>query len=153
MQSCHKMANLLKDLKPSSFGGEEKEQNRDVINMSMHKRGDIHSLQRNPEVVSLIDTSLLLTRKAYKWWMSLKEYHCSCEFFKKAFKKEFLLVNELQRLWWEWDKCSMEGISLNQYICNYQEIVLKLKGIDEFQVLRGFIKGFHLDYKVYVKSK
>ena len=37
----------------------------------------------------------------------------------------------------------MKGISLNQYISNYREIVLKLKGIDEFQVLRGFMRGLH----------
>ena len=47
----------------------------------------------------------------------------------------------------------MEGISLNQYISNYKEIVLKLKGMNEFQVLRGFMKGLHLDYESYVEPK
>ena len=32
-------ANLLKDLKPSSFGGEEKERNKDAVNMFLHKWG------------------------------------------------------------------------------------------------------------------
>ena len=62
-------------------------------------------------------------------------------------------MNELQRSWREWDKCSMEGISLNQYISNFIEIVLKLKGIDEFQVLRGFMRGLHPDYEAYVEPK
>ena len=73
--------------------------------------------------------------------------------FEKIFRKEFLPVNELQRLWWEWDKCSMEGISLNQYISNYREIVLKLKGIDEFQILQGFMRGLQPDYEAYVEPK
>lgn len=47
----------------------------------------------------------------------------------------------------------MEGISLNQYISNYREIVLKLKGIDEFQILRGFMRGLHPNYKAYVEQK
>ena len=47
----------------------------------------------------------------------------------------------------------MEGISLNQYISNYREIVLKLKGIDEFDVLRGFMRGLHSNYEAYVEPK
>ena len=85
--------------------------------------------------------------------MSLKEHPCSWEYFKKIFKKEFLPINELQRLWREWDKFSMEGITLNQYISNYREIVLKLKGIHELHVLRGFMGGLHPDYEAYVEPK
>ena len=148
-----KMANLLKDLKPPSFGGEEKERNKDAVNMFLHKWGDIHSLRRNPEIVRPIEASLSLTGKAYKWWMSLEERPSSWEDFDKIFRKEFLPVNELQRSWRSWDKCSMEGISLNQYISDYREIVLKLKGIDEFQILRGFMRGLHPDYEAYVEPK
>ena len=83
------MENYLKDLKPLSFGGEEKEQNKDVVNMFLHKWGDIHSLRRNPKIVRLIEASLSLTGKAYKWWMSLKECPCSWEDFEKVFKKSF----------------------------------------------------------------
>ena len=61
--------NLLNDLKPPSFGGEEKERNKDAVNLFLHKWGDIHSLKRNPEEVRSIEASLSLTRKAYKWWM------------------------------------------------------------------------------------
>ena len=126
------MANLLKNLRPPSFGGEEKEQNKDAVSMFLHKWGGIHNLRRNTRIVRPIEASLLLTRKAYKWWMSLKERPCSWKDFEKVFKTEFLLANELQRSWREWDKCSMEGISLNKYISKYRELVLKLKGIDEF---------------------
>ena len=59
--------NLLKDLKPPSFGGEKKERNKDAVNMFLHKWGDIHSLRRNPEEVRPIEASLSLTGKAYKW--------------------------------------------------------------------------------------
>ena len=47
----------------------------------------------------------------------------------------------------------MEGISLNQYISNYREIMLKLKGIYEFQVFRGLMRGLHPDYEAYVEPK
>ena len=108
-----KMANLLKDLKPPSFGGEEKERNKDAVNMFLHKWGDIRSLRRNPEVVRPIEASLSLTGKAYKWWMSLEERPSTWKDFEIIFGKEFLPVNELQRSWRSWDKCSMEGIFLN----------------------------------------
>ena len=47
----------------------------------------------------------------------------------------------------------MKGISLKQYISKYQEIVLKLKVIDEFQILKGFMRGIHPDYEAYVEPK
>ena len=47
----------------------------------------------------------------------------------------------------------MKGLSLNQYIFNYRQIVSKLNGINEFQVLRGFMRGLHLDYEAYVEPK
>ena len=47
----------------------------------------------------------------------------------------------------------MEGIFFNQYISNYQEIVLKLKEIYELWVLRGFMRGLHPDYEAYVEPK
>ena len=47
----------------------------------------------------------------------------------------------------------MEGISFSQYISNYREIALKLKGINEFQMLRGFMRSLHPNYQVYVESK
>ena len=46
-----------------------------------------------------------------------------------------------------------EGISLNQYISNYKEIVLKLKGINEFEVLRGFIRGPYPHYEAYESQR
>ena len=89
------MTNLLKDLKLLSIGGEEKGWNKNAINMFLHKRGDIHSLRRNPKVARSIKASLSLMGKAYKWWMSLKEHPHSCEDFEKVFRKEFLQVDEL----------------------------------------------------------
>ena len=31
--------------------------------------------------------------------------------------------------------------------------MLKLKGINEFKILRGFMRGLHLDYEIYVEPK
>ena len=60
------MEKLLKDLKPPSFGEEIKEQNKDAINMFLHKWVDIHSLSHSLEEVRLTEASLPLTCKAYK---------------------------------------------------------------------------------------
>ena len=79
------MANILKDLKPPSFGGEEKEWTKDVVNMFLRKWGDIHSLRRNLEVVRPTEAILLLIGKAYKWWISLKERPHSWVDIEKAF--------------------------------------------------------------------
>ena len=49
----------------------------------------MHSLRRNLEVVRLIEASLLLIGKAYKWWRSLKEHHCGWEDFEKSSRKSF----------------------------------------------------------------
>lgn len=144
MEKCAELPqtkNLLKDLKLPRFGGEEKEHNKDALNKFLHKWDNIHSLRRNPKVVRSIEPSLSLTGKAYKWWMSLKEHPSSWEDLENVFKKVFPLVSELQRLWQSWNKCSMEGKALNQYILNYREIVLKLIGIDEFLILRGFMEA------------
>ena len=71
--------------------------------------------------------------------------------FEQAFLKEFLPENELERAWEAWDKCEMGRNTLNQYISNYREAVLKLKGIDEFQKIRGFVRDLKDTYKVDVK--
>ena len=42
--------------------------------------------------------------------------------------------------------------TLNQYISNYTEAVLKLKDIDEFQKIMGFVRGLKYTYKVKVRS-
>ena len=72
-QSAAWTAGNLKDLKPPSFGGEEKERNKDSVNIFLHKWSDIHTLRQSPEGVRLVEASLSLTGKAYKWWMSLAE--------------------------------------------------------------------------------
>ena len=41
-------ANLLKDLKPPRFGGEEKERNKDSVNMFLHKWGEYSQPQKEP---------------------------------------------------------------------------------------------------------
>lgn len=46
----------------------------------------------------------------------------------------------------------MQGKSLTQYLSNYKEIILKLKGIDKFQMLQGFKRGMTDDYLEYVES-
>ena len=76
---------------------------------------------------------------------------------EKVFKKEFLPINELEGSWREWDKCYMEGISLNQYISNNREIVLKLKQFDEWVEALKFAKIYdnigHKSKGAFGKSK
>ena len=98
-----------------------------------------------------VEASLSLTGKAYKWWMSLSTRPTTWTEFERIFSREFLPVNEVERSWVSWDKCSMEHKSLTQYISDYREIVLKLKGIDEFQTLRGFKRGLTNEYLEYIE--
>ena len=60
------IANLLKYLKLPSFGGEEKEQIEEVMNIFLHKWVHIHSLRLIPKEVRPIHANLLLIGKAYK---------------------------------------------------------------------------------------
>ena len=50
-QSIALTASHLKDLKPSSFGGEEEEQNKDLVNIFLQKWSNIHTLRQSPEGV------------------------------------------------------------------------------------------------------
>lgn len=56
-------------------------------------------------------------------------------------------MNELQRVWKAWDNFSMRGKPLTQYISDYRDIVLKLPGIDDFQTVRGFLRGLDATYE------
>ena len=128
-------SNILKDLKPPVYNGEEKERNKDAINTFLQKWQDFHRLRNTPPENQVVEASLSLGNKAYKWWMSLREANKIPRYwpeFEQAFLKEFLPENELERAWEAWDKCNMGKNTLNQYISNYREAVLKLKGIDEF---------------------
>ena len=98
-----------------------------------------------------IEASLSLTGKAYKWWMSLSTRPTTWTEFERIFHQEFLPINEVERSWVSWDKCSMEHKSLTLYIFYYREIVLKSKGIDEFQTLRGFKRGLTNEYLEYTE--
>ena len=95
-----------------------------------------------------IETSLTLEGKAYKWWMSLPAdtRPKTWEEFEAAFKKEFLPQNEKDQNWTAWDKCKMEGLTLTQYVSKYREVILKLEGLDDFQKVRGFVRGLDKEY-------
>ena len=47
----------------------------------------------------------------------------------------------------------MENLTLTQYISKYREITLKLKGLNDFQRVRGFIQGLNKEYKAKVKTQ
>ena len=74
------------------FKGEDKEHNKDAVITYLHKWSALHQLQRTPNIDTLIQASLSLEGKAYKWWMSLSEASCpkSWAKFETVFKKEFL---------------------------------------------------------------
>ena len=115
----------------------------------------MHRLRRTPATVMATETSLTLEGKAYKWWMSLPTDICpkTWEEFEAAFRKEFLPQNEKDQNWTAWDKCKMEGLTLNQYVSKYQEVILKLDGLDDFQKVRGFVRGLDTKYQAKVKTK
>lgn len=80
-------------------------------------------------------------------------YPCSWDDFIMMFQKELLLTNQLQILWRDWNGCSMESISLTQYISNYHDIVLKTKEKCEFPNFMQVCKRFPPDYGEYVEPK
>ena len=116
-------SNILKDLKPPIYNGEEKERNKNAINTFLQKWQDFHRLKNTPPENQVV----------------------------QAFLEEFLPKNKLERAWKAWDKCDMGKNTLNQYISNYRKVVLKLKDIDEFQKIRGFVRGLKDTYKVEVR--
>ena len=52
-----------------------------------------------------------------------------------------------------WDKCRMEGLTLNQYVSKYREVILKLDGLDDFQKVWGFVRGLDKEYQAKVKTQ
>lgn len=47
----------------------------------------------------------------------------------------------------------MDRLTLTQYIFNYHAIILKLEGLDDFQKVRGFIRGLNEEYQAKVKTQ
>ena len=47
----------------------------------------------------------------------------------------------------------MDRLTLTQYISKYREIILKLEGLDDFQKVRGFLRGLTDEYKTKVKTQ
>ena len=70
-----------------------------------------------------------------------------------AFNKEFLLENEKDQNWTMWDRCRINYLTLNQYVAKYQEVILKIDGLDDLQKLRGFICGLDKEYQAKVKTQ
>ena len=128
------ISNSFKNLKPPTFRGEEKDWNKDSVHTFIQKWTDLHVLRRTSDEQRALETSFSLEGKAYKWWLSLAETACTRTWnaFQELFRKEFLLENEKDRNWNAWDRCWMENLTLTQYISKYQEISLKLEGLDDF---------------------
>ena len=123
---------MLKNMKPPVFKGEERDQNKDAVHNFLHKWANLHRLRHTPTAIMATETSLSLEGKAYKWWMSLpvETRPKTWEEFEAVFRKEFLPENEKERNWTAWDKCKMEGLTLNQYVSKYREVILKLDGLE-----------------------
>ena len=81
--------------------------------------------------------------------MSLSVETCpkTWEEFEAVFRKEFSPENEKDQNWTAWDKCKMEGLTLNQYVSKYREVILKLDGLDDFQKVRGFVREYQAKVK------
>ena len=67
------VSNSLKNLKPPSYKGEEKDRNKDAMHIFLQKWSDLHALRSTPDEQRALETSLLLEGKAYKWWLSVDE--------------------------------------------------------------------------------
>ena len=126
-----------KNIKPPIFKGEEKERNKDDVNTFLHKWTGLHDLRRTSDGVCVLEASLSLEGKAYKWWMSLKvtDRPSTWSTFQEVFQKEFLPENEQDKNWIAWDRCQQDCLALTQYVSKYREIILKLEGLDDFRKL------------------
>ena len=146
---------LLKNMKPPVFKGEEKERNKDAVDTFLSKWAEIHDMRNTHDKVKPLHTSLSLEGKAYKWWMAYKpnEKPKTWAEFEIDFRKEFLPSNERQRNWKAWDLCKQKHRSLTQYVSLYRDIILKLDGLEEFQQVRGFLRGLNPDIQKNVQSK
>ena len=154
-QPSQEVHDMLKNLKPPTFKGEEKQRNKDAVNTFLLKWNDVHALRGTPDRIRALETSLSLEGKAYKWWMSLKVANRPKTWarFQEIFRKEFLPENESDRNWTAWDTCVMDRLTLTQYVSKYRGIILKLDGLDEFQKIRGFIRGLKEEYQAKVKTQ
>ena len=47
----------------------------------------------------------------------------------------------------------MENLTLLQYISKYRATILKLKGLNDFQKVCGFIRGLHKYYQAKVQTQ
>ena len=61
---------LFKHMKPPIFRGEDKDRNKDSVMTFLQKWRDVHNLRKAEEPVKLLEASIMLDGKAYKWWMS-----------------------------------------------------------------------------------
>ncbi len=148
-------AHLFKHMKPPVLKGEDRDRNKDSVMTFLQKWRDVHDLRKADESVKILEASLTLEGRAYKWWMSLDSTTrpTTWEEFEKAFRKEFLPENEKERNWAAWDYCKMEGLTLTQYVSKYRDIILKLDGLDDFQKVRGFLRGLDKEYRTKVKTQ
>ena len=53
------------------YQGEERERNKDAVNIFLHKWDDLHALHHMLNSIRALETSLTLEGKAYKWWISI----------------------------------------------------------------------------------
>ena len=148
-------ATMFKNVKPPVFRGEEKDRNKDAVTTFLQKWRDLHRLRRTSDSVAAVEASLSLEGKAYKWWLSIDEHARPNTWgeFEVMFRREFLPANEKDRNWNAWDQCKMENLTLIQYISKYRATILKLEGLDDFQKVRGFIRGLHKDYQAKVRTQ
>ena len=154
-EPAKEIVEVLKNLKPPGFKGEDKEQNKDTIDTFLSKWGEIHDMRGTLDKNKPRHTYLSLEGKAYKWWMAYKPHKKPKTWasFESAFRKEFLPSDEKRRNWQAWDYCRQKYRTLNQYVSMYRDIILKLEGLDDFQKIRGFTRGLNPEIKKHVISK
>ena len=112
---------VLKNLTPPMFKGEDNEQNKDTVDTFLSKWGEIHQMRGTSDKKKPLHTCLSLEGKAYKWWMAFKPHKKPNTWasFERAFRNEFLPSDEKQRNWRAWDYCRQKYCTLNQYVSMY----------------------------------
>ncbi|KAJ7518724.1 hypothetical protein O6H91_20G005100 [Diphasiastrum complanatum] len=67
------------------------------------------------------------------------------------FKKNFLPENETNRNWEDWETCCMGNHPLTQHIASYRDVTMKLSDLDDYNQVRGFIRGLQAEYQKYIR--
>ena len=117
-------AEVLKSLKPPSIKGEDKQQNKDIVDTFLSKWAKIRVIMHGThDQNKLCPTCLSLEVKAYKQWMAIKPHEKpnTWAIFESDFYQKFLPSKENKWSLKAWDFCKQKhcSCSLTQHVSLY----------------------------------